>query len=108
LLVEAASNARTAPRGIWADPRMLAYEYRAVEKLFRITRRIVDGRDVADADRFAWRERYCVDMRTRILHGPEDYFGVVPEYRLWVWPDDVGEAVSRLNLVPAPRLVTAG
>jgi hypothetical protein len=44
-------------------------------------------------------------MRTRTLHGPEDYFDIPPEYRLWIWPPDVSEAVSRLNLVPSPRLV---
>ena len=29
---------------------------------------------------------------------------VPPEYRLWIWPDDVATAVSRLKLVPAPAL----
>jgi hypothetical protein len=29
---------------------------------------------------------------------------VPPEYRLWIWSDDVAAAVSRLNLVPAPAL----
>jgi endonuclease YncB( thermonuclease family) len=108
LLVEAASAARTNRRGIWANPETLAaYEYRAVEKLFRVTERIVGGDRMAGGARFAWRERYCVDMRTRVLHGPEDYFGIFPEYRLWLWPRDVGEAVGRLNLVPSPRLAGA-
>jgi hypothetical protein len=47
-------------------------------------------------------------MRTRRLHGPEDYTGVPSAYRLWIWPGDVSEAVARLNLVPSPRLVGAG
>jgi hypothetical protein len=80
-------------------------EYRALEKRFGITRRIVGGETVAGGARMAWRERYCVDMRTRMLHGPEDYFEVLPEYRLCCGPEDVGEAVGRLNLVPSPRLV---
>jgi endonuclease YncB( thermonuclease family) len=54
------------------------------------------------------RERYCVDMRTRVLHGPEDYVAVDPEYRLWIWPQDLNDAVARLNLSPAPALVGAG
>jgi hypothetical protein len=55
----------------------------------------------------SWRERYCVDVRTRSLHGPEDYFGIAPEYRLWIWPRDLNEAIGRLNLVPSPRFVGA-
>lgn len=105
LLVAAAADARAAGSGIWAEPDMLpAYEYRAMEKLFRLTRRIVAGEDV---DRFSWRERYCADLRSRTLHGPEGYSAVPIEYRLWIWPADVPDAVARLNLVPAPTLVTA-
>jgi hypothetical protein len=76
-----------------------------MEKLFRITRKIVDGVELRAGEAHSWRERYCVDIRTRALHAPEDYVDVPPEYRLWVWPRDVGEAVSKLNLVPAPALV---
>ena len=105
LLVAAAADARAAGLGIWAEADMLpAYEYRAMEKLFRLTRRIVAGEDV---DRFSWRERYCADLRSRTLHGPEGYSGVPPEYRLWIWPADVPDAIARLNLVPAPALVSA-
>ncbi len=105
LLVAAAATARTDGKGIWSDSAaLLAYEYRAMEKLYAITKRIVAGEDVRGAAAFGWRERYCADMRNRVLHGPEDYMNVLPEYRLWVWPDDVATAVSRLNLVPAPAL----
>ena len=41
------------------------------------------------------------------LHGPGDYFGIVPEYRLWIWPRDLNETIGRLNLLPSPRLVGA-
>jgi hypothetical protein len=83
LLVDAAATARTASRGIWAqDATLLAYEYRAMEKLFRITKKIVAGDDMPAGEAHSWRERYCVDMRTRTLHGPEDYFDTPPEYRL--------------------------
>ncbi|MGH3760030.1 thermonuclease family protein [Actinophytocola sp.] len=108
LLLEDAEAARSKSLGIWADPNtLLAYEYRSLERLFQITKKIVDGKDLSAAERFAWRERYCVDMRSRVLHGPEDYAGIPPAYRLWLWPRDVQEAVGRLNLVPDRSLVGA-
>jgi hypothetical protein len=82
----------------------LAYEYGAAEKLFQVTRKIVNNRSFKAGEARSWRERYCVDLRTRSLHGPEDYFGIAPEYRLWIWPRDLNEAIGRLNLVP-PGLV---
>jgi hypothetical protein len=106
LLVDAAARARSTPLGIWAEPAtLLAYEYRAMEKLFRITRKIVDGVALTTGEAHSWRERYCVDMRTRTLDGPEDYFDLRPAYRLWIWPQHVSEAVSKLNLTPAATLV---
>jgi hypothetical protein len=107
LLVEAAADARAKPLGIWAEPMtLLGYEYRAMEKLFHITRRIVNGQDLPPEQARGWRERYCADMRSRTLHGPEDYFSTPPEYRLWIWPQDLRQAVSTLNLSPARQLVT--
>jgi hypothetical protein len=78
-----------------------------MEKLFQITRSKVNNVPLK-VDERSWRERYCADMRTRVLHGPEDYFGIEPEYRLWIWPQDLNQAVSRLNLTPAARLVHPG
>lgn len=107
LLLEAAAAAMEAKRGIWADPAtLLAYEYRAALRLHGITEKLVAGKPVPARERYSWRERYCADMRNRRLHGPEDYPGVPPPYRLWLWPADVQEAMGRLNLVPAPALVT--
>ncbi len=106
LLLDAAATARSAGAGAWADERaMPGYEYRSIDRLHAVTAKIVAGQDVAAADRFGWRERYCADMRDRVLHGPEGYPAVPPEYRLWFWAADVAEAVSRLNLTPAPELV---
>ena len=108
LLLEAAHEAVSAPRGIWGNAEtLLAYEYRAMEKLFRVTRKIVNNQPLKPGEARSWRERYCVDMRTRSLHGPEDYLGIAPEYRLWIWPRDLNEAIGRLNLLPSPRLVGA-
>ncbi|WP_197379915.1 thermonuclease family protein [Mycolicibacterium mengxianglii] len=107
MFLSAAVEAVRASRGIWADAlTMPGYEYRSIERLFAITKKIVaDGAPVDDP--YSWRERYCVDMRTRVLFGPEDYFDIHPSYRLWLWPADVREAVGRMNLTPAPRLVGA-
>jgi endonuclease YncB( thermonuclease family) len=108
LLVAAAARARADATGIWSNPAtLLAYEYRAMEDLYDVTKKIVEGKPVRPAERFGWRERYCADTRNRQLHGPEDYVDVPPEYRLWIWPRDVAAAVDRLNLVPAPALVGA-
>jgi hypothetical protein len=108
LLIQAAAVARAAGLGIWASAEtLLAYEYRAMEKLFQITHKKVNN-IALKVDERSWRERYCVDMRTRTLHGPEDYVGVEPEYRLWIWSKDLNEAVGRLNLTPTPSLVGAG
>jgi hypothetical protein len=82
---------------------LLAYEYRAAEKLFDIAKNIIVDNEKPKDPR-GWRERYCVDMRSRVLFGPEDYFEVDPIYRLWLWPDDVRDAVGKLNLTPSPRL----
>lgn len=109
LLLEAAVAAVEAKRGIWAeDLALLPYEYRSMERLHAVTKRIVAGQDVAPADRFGWRERYCADMRDRRLRGPEDYPAIPPAYRLWVWPADLQDAIARLNLVPVPRPAGAG
>ena len=106
LFVEAAVGAMEAGRGQYGDPLSLpAYEYRMLEKLYRITRRIVRGESLSFADRIAWRSRYAIDLRTRTLYGPEDYMTVPQPYRIWVWPADVQRAIGMLNLVPAPSLV---
>lgn len=102
LLVAAAADARLGGIGMWAEADvLLAYEYRAMEKLHDITEKIAGGADLPGSERFAWRERYCADLRSRALHGPEDYAAVPPEYRLWIWRADVPDAIARLNLVPA-------
>lgn len=109
LLIEAAATARENKLGIWHDDlTLLAYEYRAMEKLHDVTKKIVEGTKVGIAERLGWRDRYCADMRTRVVHGPEGYVDVPPEYRLWIWSADVGKAVGQLNLTPAPALVGAG
>ncbi|EMF00719.1 nuclease [Streptomyces mobaraensis NBRC 13819 = DSM 40847] len=105
MTLEAAEKAVKGKKGIWKEPAtLLGYEYRALERLHEVTRKIVDGTPLRPGESFSWRERYCADLRTRELFGPEDYFKVPPVYRLWFWPKDVNEAIGRLNLVPSREL----
>ncbi|WP_171166664.1 nuclease [Streptomyces sp. I05A-00742] len=109
LTLEAADKAVKGKKGIWKNPEtLLGYEYRAVEKLHGVTQKIAEGKPLRPGESFSWRQRYCADMRTRELFGPEDYFRVPPVYRLWFWPADVNEAVGRLNLVPSRELGGGG
>jgi hypothetical protein len=88
----------------------LAHEYRAAEKLFQVTRKIVNNQPLKAGEARSWRERYCVDMRTRSLLGPEDYIGIAPEYRLWIGPRDLDEAIGAAQprlLPPARRSLMA-
>ncbi len=101
MLRGAAKEAYLAGRGIWADPLTLTgYEFRMVIKLFQITQRLVAGETLSSTARSSWIERYCVDLTTRGIFYPENYFRVAPYNRLFIWPKDVTEAVGRLNLTP--------
>ena len=70
-------------------------------------RKIVNNQPLKPGEAPSWQERYRVDMRTRSLHGPEGYFGIAPEYRLWICPPDLNKAIGRLKnypLSPARRI----
>lgn len=102
IFVAAAEEAVRQGRGAWAEPRSLpAYEYRMVEKLYGVTRRLVAGEAVPPEERTGWRSRLCIDMGTRELFGPEDYSGIPHHRRLWVWPQDVEQARRDFGLVDA-------
>ncbi|MGJ3261987.1 MAG: thermonuclease family protein [Salinarimonas sp.] len=108
LLVESARTAVQEERGAWGDDLMLTgYEYRMCCKLVPVMRKIQAGRRLDGAARTGWIERYCVDVSTAELHGPQGYVAVAPWNRLFLWPKDVRRAVADLNLVPAPGLVGA-
>ena len=102
MLRAGAKEAYLAGRGIWAEPLSLAgYEFRMAVKLFKVTKRLVEGESLSSHSRKSWVERYCVDLTTRQIHLPERYFRVAPYNRLFIWPKDVSEAVGKLNLLPA-------
>ncbi len=103
LLRETARAALVERRGAWADPAMLTgYEFRMCCRLWEITRRLLRGERLRSEERRSWVRRYCVDMTTREIFAPADYHRVPPCDRLFVPPEDVPEAVARLNLEP-PR-----
>ncbi len=101
LFVDTAEQAKTSKRGQYANELSLpGYEYRMCEKLFKIAEKLDRGDDLSFPEQLAWRSRYCADMSNRQLHGPEDYTKIPEQFRLWLWPDDVREAIAMLNLVP--------
>ncbi len=98
---DSAKEAYLAGRGIWADPLTLTgYEFRMCIKLYEITKRLVSGESLSTSQREAWIERYCVDLTTRGIYYPENYFRIAPYNRMFIWPKDVSEAVGKLNLLP--------
>lgn len=98
----AADTAVTGGRGIWGDPFVLTgYEFRMAYQLWEVTAKLVRGEAVAASERTNWVTRWCVDMTTGLLYEPQAYFRVRPQDRLFIWPQDVREAVASLNLTPA-------
>lgn len=102
----AAREARARRLGIWADPLLLLpYEFRALERLAQLEARLDAGAKLPPAELWSWIERYCADMTSRLLYRPQRYFEVEPENRLFIWPEQVRDAVARLGLAPAPSTV---
>jgi endonuclease YncB( thermonuclease family) len=109
LLHAAARRAIAARLGIWSDPTLLLpYELRALERLLQLKVRLDKGEKVPPAELWSWTSRYCADMTTRLLYRPQRYFEVAPEDRLFIWPEDVRDAVGKLGLAPAPSTVAVG
>ncbi len=102
LFLEAAEKAQEIGAGQYSNSLSLpGYEYRMCEKLYSITKKKLSGEPLSYPAMLGWRSRYCADMRTRRLYGPESYFKVSVPYRIWIWPDDVQNAISMLNLIPS-------
>ncbi len=102
MLQEAARKAWEDKKGVWADPNTLAgYEFRMCVKLHEITKKLVAGKKLSRSRKEEWISRYCVDMTTREVFFPQEYFNVKPCDRIFVWPDDIAEAVGKMNLLPA-------
>ena len=102
LLQKAAKDAIDKKRGIWADPMTLAgYEFRMCVKLYQITKKLLSGEKLSGKAKYGWISRYCADMTTREVFYPQNYFKVKPYNRIFLWPDDVAEAVAKMNLLPS-------
>ena len=101
LFIELAVSAKEQGKDQYQDSLSLpGYEYRMCEKLYKITKKIVEGESLPYPKQLGWRTQYCADMRDRKLFGPENYFDIPEPYRLWIWPNDVQQAISMLNLIP--------
>jgi len=102
MLQETAKDAYDNQKGAWADPLMLTgYEFRMCARLYKVTKKLVDGENLSSAERYGWVTRFCVDMTTREIFYPQSYYKVAPYNRIFIWPEDVAEAVGRMNLLPA-------
>jgi len=99
---EAAKDAYEGEKGIWADSMTLTgYEFRMCVKLYDATRKLVAGRKLSSKEKYGWISRFCTDMTTREIFYPLDYYRVKPYNRIFIWPEDVTEAVGKLNLMPS-------
>ncbi len=101
LLQESAQSAFTNKRGAWQNEQMLTgYEFRMCYRLWEITRKLEQGKKLSGRERFGYVSRYCVDMTSKEIFSPQDYYKVPPYNRIFIWPEDVNDAVGRMNLVP--------
>jgi endonuclease YncB( thermonuclease family) len=102
MLRTAAKTAYENQKGAWSDPNMLTgYEFRMCVRLHKVTKKLVQGKSLSTKEKYGWVTRYCVDMTTREIFRPQDYYKVKPYNRIFVWPEDIAEAVGRMNLLPA-------
>ncbi|MBA2848456.1 nuclease [Thermosulfuriphilus ammonigenes] len=100
LFWEAAKRAFEERDGAWAEPLMLTgYEFRMCVRLYEVMRKLIKGKRLSSQERKGWITRYCADLTTCKIYEPQDYHRVPPYNRLFIWPEDVTEAVGRLNLV---------
>ncbi|MCX9073340.1 MAG: thermonuclease family protein [Candidatus Methanoperedens sp.] len=101
LLQEVAEDAFEHGKGVWSDPDTLTgYEFRMCHRLWTVTGDLIKGKSLSSREKYGWVERYCIDMTTREIFQPQEYYRVKPYNRIFVWPKDVNEAVGKLNLVP--------
>ncbi|MBN2378941.1 thermonuclease family protein [candidate division WOR-3 bacterium] len=102
MLQEAGKNAYEHKKGIWTDPATLTgYEYRMCVRLYEVTKKLVAGKKLNSKEKYGWISRFCFDMTTREIYYPQYYYRVLPYNRVFIWPDEVTDAVGKLNLVPS-------
>ena len=82
LVQSAVRNARTKGKGFWSqgDAVLLPYEFRWIADTISGKRHGPD--------------RYCADISTAKLHMPQRYHEVLPENRLFFYPENLVDALS--------------
>lgn len=101
LLQQVAKDAYDNKEGAWADPMTLTgYEFRMCVRLYDVTKKMVAGKRLTSRQRYGWVTRYCVDMTTREVFFPQNYYKVAPYNRIFLWPEDAVEATGKMNLLP--------
>jgi len=99
LMQEKSKEAVDLKKGAWANDLMLtAYEWRMCIKLYKQAKKLMDG-TIKSISSSYWISRYVLDMTTRKIYYPQKYYLVKPYNRLFVWKDDVQDAVAQLNLM---------
>jgi hypothetical protein len=102
MLQKAAKEAYDKKIGCWEDPLALTgYEFRMCVKLYGVTKKLVDGTNVSSKEKYGWISRFCTDMTTREIFYPQEYYKVKPYNRIFIWPENVTDAVGKLNLMPS-------
>lgn len=124
--IAAAETAWDNRLGAWnsyGEDLLLAYEFRACIKLAEPVARAKQGNDVrrfytdeefqeALSELDGWEitqksatdmiekafQRHCVDLRDLTVVGKYEFGAVPPCYRMWIWDDDLDEAIDFLEL----------
>ncbi len=97
----AVKNAVENKLGAWKNPKMLTgYEWRMCIKLYNAIKDLKAGEFYIP--QYKWISRYCVDMTTLEIYYPQEYYKVAPYNRIFIFDDDIKQAVSELNL-SAPK-----
>ncbi len=83
--------------GAWEDPLMLTgYEYRMCIKMYKAIKKLDDGEFNLKPSKYV--SRFCVDMTNSLVYYPDEYFNVPVANRMFVWANDIRQAVADLNL----------
>lgn len=82
---------------------LTGYEFRMCVRLHEVTKKLESGEILPSREKYGWISRFCADMTTREIYYPQDYYKVLPYNRIFIWPEDVIEAVSKMNFLPAER-----
>ena len=80
---------------------LTVYEFRMCVRLYKITKKLTDGKKMSSEKKRGWISRYCADMTTKEIFYPQDYYKVKPYNRIFIWPKDVIDAVAKMNLIPS-------